>query len=118
MKKIETDLIPQQIKKLSNDCSDCYWYKSIDGFISTDDLSFIYDQVEYLIPLKHRLFEERKTQTGKLLNYGKLPFEGSGFTIPSKWSTAGFSSDTFGEVEVKLKDKVITQMSTRCTFSF
>jgi hypothetical protein len=122
MKKIELDMIPQQIKQLSNDCSDCYWYKSIDGFSATDDLYFIhlitedhlyfiYDQVEYLIPLKHRSFEEGKTNAGKLI------FEGSGFTVTSNWSNAGLSFGSFGAVEVKLNDKKILQLSTKCTFS-
>jgi hypothetical protein len=122
MKKIELDMIPQQIKQLSNDCNDCYWYKSIDGFSATDDLYFIhlitedhlyfiYDQVEYLIPLKHRSFEEGKTNTGKLI------FEGSGFTVTSNWSNAGLSFGSFGAVEVKLNDKKILQLSTKCTFS-
>jgi len=128
IKKIETDLIPQQIKQLSNDCSDCYWYKSIDGFSATDDLYFIhlitvdhlyfiYDQVEYLIPLKHRSFKEGKTYTGQPANIGILIFEGTGFTITSNWANAGLPYGSVGSVEVKLKDKVITTISTRCTFS-
>ena len=123
MKKVETDLIPQQIKQLSNDCIDCYWYKSIDGFSATDDLYFIhlitedhlyfiYDQVEYLIPLKYRSFEEGKTHSGKLI------FEGSGFSVTSNWSNAGLSMGSVAQVEVKLKDKIIMQMSSKNTYPF
>ena len=128
IEKIDTSKVLQKIKELSYGCLDCYWFKSIDHtytedlyfihVVDLDHLYFVYNQVEYLIPLKQRSFKEGKTQTGQPLNSGKLTFEGSGFTITSNWSNAGLSFGSFGEVEVKLKDKVITQMSTKCTFSF
>jgi hypothetical protein len=124
IEKIDTSKVLQKIKELSYGCLDCYWFKSIDHtytedlyfihVVDLDHLYFVYNQVEYLIPLKQRSFKEGKTQTGQPLNSGKLTFEGSGFTIVSNWSNAGLSFGSFGEVEVKLKDKVITQMSTRC----
>jgi hypothetical protein len=75
-------------------------------------LYFIYDQVEYLIPLKYRSFEEGKTHSGKLI------FEGSGFSVTSNWSNAGLSMGSVAQVEVKLKDKIIMQMSSKNTYPF
>jgi hypothetical protein len=128
LNKIDTSKVFQKLKELSYSCTDCYWFKSIDlsateelyfiHVVDLDHLYFVYDQVEYLIPLKHRSYEKRTTETGQPLNTGILIFEGSGFTVTSNWSNAGFSFGSIGEVEVKLKDKVITQISTRCTFSF
>jgi hypothetical protein len=121
--KIDTGKVLQKLKELSYGCTDCFWFKSI-GLAATEELYFIhvvdldhlyfvYDQVEYLIPLKLRSYKEGKTQTGQPLNSGKLIFEGSGFTVTSNWSNAGFSMGSVAQVEVKLRNKLIISVSTR-----
>jgi hypothetical protein len=122
--KIDTSKVLQKLKQLSNECSDCHWYKSIDNYNATDELFFIhildlehlyfiYDQVEYLIPLKHRSYEKGTTETGQPLKTGILIFEGSGFNVTSNWTTAGLSMGSLAQVEVKLRNKLIISVSTR-----
>ncbi|MCF8407661.1 MAG: hypothetical protein K9G36_01700 [Crocinitomicaceae bacterium] len=128
LNKIDTSKVLQKLKELSNGCTDCYWHKSIDltaseelyfiHVVDLDHLYFVYNQVEYLIPLKHRSYEKGSTETGQPLNTGILIFEGSGFTVTSNWTTAGLSMGSVAQVEVKLKDKIIMQMSSKNTYPF
>jgi hypothetical protein len=81
--------------------------------VDLDYLFFIYNNEQFLIPLKTQSYFNDKTETGKSLTKGKLIFEGCGFVITNNWTSAGLSNGYLGEVEVKFKNQILQVIPIR-----